>query len=208
MIHTPVKNFIFMCAISVTTMSCKQRAYNQSKTKDLVGGGDSMVTMCTLVAPSFTEAPQDAKAGVRVACQGQCNGSDYRNRKFFVSNEEKVSGIEFSVKLTSGKEMRNLFIFAPENALMPSLTSLKLENPEIQKTLANYALDPANVANLAIPTDGKLLLATGTKASLSNAGLYDGGTLDCGGQPVDGAVDLEQFKEQNLKDVKNSAATP
>ncbi|MFZ9521371.1 MAG: hypothetical protein ACO3A4_12935 [Silvanigrellaceae bacterium] len=208
MIQIQVKTFIFACAISALSTSCKQRGYNQSKTKDLVGGGDSMVTLCSMVSPFFQEAPGDVKAGVRVSCQGQCNGADYRTRKFYVANEEKVLGMEFSAKLTSGKEIRNLFVFAPESGLMSSLTSLKLESTEIQKSLADYSLDPANVANLAIPADGKILLATGTKASLSNAGLQDGGTLDCGGQPVDGAVELEQFKEQNLKDVKNSTATP
>lgn len=188
--------------------SCKQRGYNQAKTKDLVESTDSMVTICTMVSPNFKEASSDAKASVRVSCQGQCNGADYRNRRFYVSNDEKIQGLEFSVKLTSGKEIRNLFVFTPESKLFDLLNQLNLENAEIQKALSSYGLDPAGVSNLSILQDSRLLLSTGTRASLSTAGLYDGGTLDCGGKPIDGAVDLTTFKEQNLIDVKNSTATP
>lgn len=188
--------------------ACKQRGYNQSKTKDLVGSSDANATICIMVSPSFQETSPDVKARVRVACQGQCNGADYRNRKFYVLNDEQIQAYELSVKLTSGKEIRNLFAFSPESNLISTLESIKLENPEIQKALAAYGLDPANIANLTLPKDGKILLATGTRASLSTAGLSDGGTLDCGGQPVDGSVDLNQFKEQSLNDVKNATASP
>lgn len=188
--------------------ACKQRAYNQSKTKDLIGSSDASATICVMVTPSFQESAADAKARVRVACQGQCNGADYRNRKFYLLNEEKIQAYELAVKLTSGKEIRNLFVFSPESNLISSLESTKLENQEIQKALSAYGLDPANISNLTVPKDAKLLLNTGTRASLSTAGLADGGTLDCGGQPVDGAVDLNQFKEQSLNDVKNATAAP
>ncbi|MEN9809036.1 MAG: hypothetical protein RLZZ488_603 [Pseudomonadota bacterium] len=188
--------------------SCKQRAYNQSKTKDLVVAGDAMVTVCTLVGPPFQEASPDSKASVRVSCQGKCNGADYRGRKFYVGNDEKVKGIEFSASLSGGKELRGLFIVDPENTLLTSLTSVRADHPEIQKSLAQYAIDPATVSAVSIPADARLLLMTGTRASLSSAGLNDGGTLDCGGQPIEGAIDLEQFKEQNLNEVRNSAASP
>ncbi len=194
--------------LAALSSSCKQRAYNQSRTKDLIGGNESSAGLCVMASPNFKDAAGDAKASVRVSCQGQCNGADYRNRKFYVLNEEKTLGIEFAIKLTNQKEMRNLFVFAPENGLLQTLNSVTLENPEVQNALANYSLDPSNIAALSIPADAKILLSTGTKASLSTAGLMDGGTLDCGGQPIDGAVDLVQFKEQNLKDVKNAAALP
>lgn len=198
----------FLSALGLLLGSCKQRAYNQSKTKDLVAGGDSMVTVCALVGPSFQEASPDAKASVRVACQGKCNGADYRGRKFYVSNDEKIKGIEFSASLSGGKELRGLFIVDPENTLLTALTSLRPDLPEVQKSLSQYSIDSATVSAVSIPADARLLLMTGTRASLSNAGLNDGGTLDCGGQPVDGAIDLEQFKEQNLNEVRNSAASP
>jgi len=197
--------FIVLAAIS---SSCKQRAYNQSRTKDLIGGNETSAGLCVMASPNFKDVAGDAKASVRVACQGQCNGADYRNRKFYVLNDEKTLGVEFAIKLTSQKEIRNLYIFAPENGLLQTLNSVTLENPEVQRALANYSLDPANIATMSIPVDGKILLSTGTKASLSTAGLMDGGTLDCGGQPIDGAVDLVQFKEQNLTDVKNATALP
>jgi hypothetical protein len=189
-------------------ISCKARQYNQSKTKDLVGGDDSSATLCLMVSPNFADAPADAKASLRVACQGQCNGADYRSRKFYVLNEEKVHAYEFSVKLSNEKEMRNLFVYSPQNGIVPSLKSTSLENTEIQKALSEYGLDPANVTGLTIPSDAKILMATGTKASLSSAGLMDGGTLDCGGKPIDGSMDLGQFKEQNLNDVKKAATVP
>ena len=197
---------IFLASFGLA--SCKVRQYNQSKTKDLTGGDDAVAALCVTVSPNFADATADAKASLRVACQGQCNGADYRNRKFFVLNEEKVHGYEFAVKLTNQKEMRNLFVYAPQNGIVPSLKATTLENTEIQKALSEYGLDPANVSALSIPSDAKILMTTGSKASLSTAGLLDGGTLDCGGKPVDGSLDLGQFKEQNLKDVKNAAAAP
>jgi hypothetical protein len=197
-----------ICVATIILPSCKMRQYNQSKTKDLVGGDDTAATLCLVAAPNYAEASADAKASLRVACQGQCNGADYRNRKFYVTNEEKVHGYEFAVKLSGEREMRNLFIFSPENGIVQSLKATTLENVEVQKALANYGLDPANVMAISIPSDAKILMTTGSKASLSTAGLLDGGTLDCGGKPIDGSVDLLQFKEQNLKDVKNAATLP
>lgn len=188
--------------------SCKQRAYNQARTKDLADSSDSKVTICTMVTPNFKDASTEAKASVRVSCQGQCNGADYRNRRFYISNDEKIQGLEFSAKLTTGRELRNMYVFSPEHKIIDLLNQQTLENTEFQKALANYGIDPANVSNLTVPQDAKVLLGTGTRASLSSAGLYDGGTLDCGGKPVDGAVDLTTFKDQNLVDVKNTTALP
>jgi hypothetical protein len=189
--------------------ACAQRTYNQAKTKDLTTVSEqTKVTICKTVEPSYQLAGTDAKASVRVACDGQCRADDYRLRKFYLSNEEKVQGFEYSVTLSNGKEIRNLFVFNPENGLMKALLSSKIDNPDIQKSLNFYGLEPSSVTNVTIPNDGKLLLNSGTKASLSTAGLFDGGTLDCGGQPISGSIELSQFKDENLRDVKITTASP
>jgi len=197
-----------LASAMVLIFACQPRNYNQGKFKDLVGGAETQVAMCSLVAPRFDSVSGDAKASVRVACQGQCRGVDYRNRKFYVINDEKAAGFEFSITLNNGRELRNLFVYESANGILQSLKNLTLENTDIQKSLQQYGLDSANVTKIAIPEDGKVLLSTGTRASLTNAGLGDGGTLDCGGEAIEGSVDLNQFKQQNVSDVKNAATAP
>jgi hypothetical protein len=188
--------------------ACKPRSYNQGKTKELVGGEESQATLCAMISPGVAGANQGSKAGLRVACPGQCNGVDYRNRKFYILSEETVAGFEYAITLNSGHELRNLFVLEPTLGVLEKLKGLSLENESVQKSLQQYGFDPANVTNITVPADGKLLLLPGTKASLSQAGLLDGGTLDCGGQPIDGSVDLQEFSRQNLDEVKRSAAAP
>ncbi|MEY4066235.1 MAG: hypothetical protein RIR26_2443 [Pseudomonadota bacterium] len=196
---------ILLC---VAISGCKPREFNQSRTKDLTGAAGDMITLCQLVAPSFETASGDAKAAFRVSCTGQCNGADYRGRKFYILNEEKVAGIEFSVATNAGNEVRNLYIYSPSENIMSTVKGLALDSPDVQRSLLQYGLDPAVITSLSLPADAKVLLLTGTQASLSNSGLLDGGTLDCGGQPVEGSVDMEQFKSQNLDDVRNAMTAP
>lgn len=187
---------------------CKPRAFNQSRMNDLAVPSDTAVTVCQLVSPSFDTASSDAKAAFRVSCTGQCNGTDYRGKKFYVLNEEKVAGLEFAVTTSAGVELRNLYVFSPTDTLLTAVKGVTLDAADVQRSLAPYGLDPANITNIAVPVDAKILLLPGTRASLSVAGLLDGGTLDCGGQPVEGAVDMEQFKTQNSNDVRNSLTAP
>ncbi|MBM3381188.1 MAG: hypothetical protein FJY29_01980 [Betaproteobacteria bacterium] len=188
--------------------ACKPRSYNQAKTKELVSGEEGQATLCAMISPGVDGANPSSKSGLRVACPGQCNGVDYRNRKFYILNEETVAGYEYAITLNTGHELRNLFVIEPTTGLLSALKQISLENQSIQKSLQQYGFDAANVTNIGVPADGKLLLLPGTKASLSQAGLLDGGTLDCGGQPIEGSVGIEEFKSQNLDDVKKSAAAP
>lgn len=206
-----MKTFIFagiMAAFCSFHIACRPRSYNQSKTKDLLVSPDRASALCGMVPPSFESAGSESKARVRVACLGQCNGIDYRNRKFYLLNDDVVAGFEFMVTLNTGREIRNLFVFEPSVGIGAALNDMGLENETVQKSLQQYGLDSASVTALTVPADGKILLLTGTKASLSQAGLLDGGTLDCGGQPIEGSVDLAEFKSQNLIDVRNSTASP
>jgi hypothetical protein len=196
---------VFSALIGIP-MACKPRAYNQSRFKDLIMSQENLVTLCTMVAPRYDSSSGENKASVRVACSGQCNGVDYRTRRFYVLNEEKVAGIEFSATLSNGSELRDLYLFSPTNTLLASLKALNLENPDVQKSLQSYGLDPVQVTQLALPADGRVLLNPGTKASLSQAGLLAGGTLDCGGQPIEGSIELDGFKEQNMNDIKKTTA--
>jgi hypothetical protein len=206
-----MNSFIFagiMAAVCSFQVACKPRSYNQSKTKDLLGAPDGASTLCGMVPPSFESAGTESKARVRVACPGQCNGVDYRNRKFYLLNEDIVAGFEFMVTLNTGREIRNLFVFEPSVGIGSALKDLSLENETVQKSLQQYGIDSASITALTVPADGKILLLSGTKASLSQAGLLDGGSLDCGGQPIEGSVDLTEFKNQNLLDVRNSTTSP
>jgi hypothetical protein len=188
--------------------ACKPRSYNQGKTKELVGGEEGQATLCAMIPPGVEGANPSSKSGLRVACPGQCNGVDYRNRKFYILNEETIAGFEYSIALNTGHELRNLFIIETTNGVFNALQQLSLENENVQKSLQQYGFETANVTKINIPADGKLLLLPGTKASLSQAGLLDGGTLDCGGQTIEGSVEIEEFKRQSLDEVKRSAAAP
>lgn len=198
---------IAMLPIFSIFFACKQRVYNQSKTKDLSAPADDSVTQCSIVSSQIEDSSGSASASLRVACVGQCNGVDYRNRKFYILNNETFAGLEFSATLNTGNEVRNLFIYEASESLISSIKNISLESAQIQKALQQYGLDPASVTKLSFPADAKILLLPGTKASLSTAGLSDGGTLDCGGQPVEGSIPLEQFKSQNLNDVRNALTT-
>lgn len=188
-------------------IACNKRFYNQTLTREFRTSNESTAAVCSVVggkSDGFISA--EIKAGIRVSCTGQCDGIDYRSRKFYILNEENVAAIEFAATLKNGKEIRDLYIFSPSGNINNSLGNISLENFDVLKSLSQYGFDPNILRSVTFPADGKILLYTGTKASLSQAGLLDGGTLDCGGHPIDGSVELDSFKFENLNETKRSAA--
>lgn len=187
-------------ALGVLAVACKQRNYNQaSRTSETV------VTHCRLEPVGMIPSHQKGRASVRVSCQGFCEGDDYSSRRFYISDSTVVAGIEFEAKYKSGVRLRELFIFDSSLPVTELMKKVQLGTSETRQALSHYGLDEAQISELGIPNDQRILLFPGTRASLSQAGLLDGGTLDCRGQPIDGSQLKEEFRRQNLNQVRRAA---
>lgn len=180
--------------------SCKPRDYNQASYSS-----EQVVTLCKTETTGIILGNQRGKANMRVSCAGSCEGDDYSSRRFFVSDSTVVAGIEFEAKYKSGVSLRNLFIFDSQLPVEELLKTVKVGSNETQGALLSYGLDESQIEEIVIPNEQRVLLYPGTRASLSQVGLLDGGSLDCRGQPIEGSQIKSEFKQQNLNQIRRAA---
>lgn len=195
--------FLKICsllALSTFAGSCKQRTYNQASFQS-----EQIVTLCKTESLGLTPSGQRGQANLRVSCIGSCEGDDYSTRRFYIGDSTVVGGIEFEAKFKSGVRLRNLFIYDSQLPVSELLKRIRVGSEESQVALVSYGLDETQVEELVIPNEQRILLFPGTRASLSQAGLRDGGTLDCRSQPIDGSQLKSEFKQQNLDQIRRAA---
>ena len=195
-----VFNIIATVALIAISSSCKQRNYNQASYSS-----DQVITLCKAESAGVIPSGQRGKANQRISCMGSCEGDDYSSRRFYISDSTVVAGIEFEAKYKSGVSLRNLFVFDSQLPIAELTKQIQLENTETQRAIASYGLDTTQIDEIVIPSEHRILLFPGTRASLSQAGLLDGGSLDCRGQPIDGSQLKSEFKQQNLNQIKRAA---
>lgn len=193
-------SLIAALSATVLAIACKQRNYNQASHRS-----ETVVTHCRQEPSALTPSHQRGRANIRVSCQGFCEGDDYSSRRFYISNTTVAAGIEFEAKYKSGVRLRELFIFDSTLPVTELMKKVQLGTIETKQALSHYGLDETQISELSIPDDQLILLFPGTRASLSQAGLLDGGTLDCRGQPIEGSQLKEEFRQRNLNQIRRAA---
>lgn len=193
-------NFILMLPLVALSPACKQRSFNQ-----MSEGTEQIVTLCKREPLPSNSIDKQSQASVRISCLGSCEGDDYSTRKFYIGDSTMVAGVEFEAKYKSGVRLRDLFIFNSQLPVAELLKKIQTGTDETKTALMTYGLDESQIEEIIVPNEQRVLLFPGTRASLTRAGLLDGGTLDCRGQPIDGSQNKNEFKQQNLNQIRRAA---